>query len=111
MREVADGAARRGTCAPAPAPADLARPVRVAIDYGDAAELADKADRAAQALETGNPRCGARCGPGACSSAAGRPGKVAFLYTGPGLAVRQHAEEPARAGAGRRRHVRPRRTG
>ncbi|HWS94149.1 MAG TPA: acyltransferase domain-containing protein, partial [Mycobacterium sp.] len=65
-----------------------AAPVRVAIDYADAAELAAKAIKAVQALRSENPAGnqalwkilraqGVFVGRGA-------PGKVAFLYTGQG---------------------------
>ncbi|GAB3888594.1 hypothetical protein GCM10029964_056540 [Kibdelosporangium lantanae] len=53
-----------------PAPADLGAPVRIAIDYGDARELADKAARAVRALERGTGRCGGHCVPRASSWAA-----------------------------------------
>ncbi|HEY4591035.1 MAG TPA: type I polyketide synthase, partial [Thermoanaerobaculia bacterium] len=74
--------------APPPAPpraADLAAPVRLAIDYGDAAELAAKAGKVLQALErdhTGMWRAlrsqGVFLGEGPAAP------KVAFLYTGQG---------------------------
>jgi acyl transferase domain-containing protein len=85
LREVGDRAA--GGDAPAPAPpkaADLSAPVRVAIDYGDAVDLADKAGRAAQALETGNPAMWRALRARGVFVGRGRPGKVAFLYTGQG---------------------------
>jgi acyl transferase domain-containing protein len=85
MREVAERAARGDVPAPAPpAFADLTAPVRLAIDYGDAAELADKAGRAAQALETGNPAMWRALRARGVFVGRGRPGKVAFLYTGQG---------------------------
>ena len=80
--------------APPPAPpaeADLRAPVRIAIDYGDAAELADKTGKAHKALESGNA--------GGMEGAAqpghlprprrGPPGRLPLHR--PGLAVRQHA--------------------
>src|SRR4029450_511922 len=85
LREIADRAA--GGKAPAPTPpsaADLGAPVRIAIDYADAAELADKAGRAAQALETANPAMWRALRARGVFLGRGRPGKVAFLYTGQG---------------------------
>ncbi|HET6775543.1 MAG TPA: type I polyketide synthase, partial [Acidimicrobiales bacterium] len=85
LREVADRAAAGEAPAPAPPMSrDLAAPVRVAIDHGDAAELADKAGRAAQALETGNPAMWRALRARGVFLGRGHPGKVAFLYTGQG---------------------------
>ncbi len=73
--------------APAPAPparADLAAPERVSIDYGDAAELADKAAKAIQALETDTPAKWRMLRSKGVFRGSGAPAKVAFLYTGQG---------------------------
>ena len=77
----------RAASAPAPAApseAALRAAERVAIDYGDASELAEKAALALRALRGGAPAAwkalagrGIFCGRGA-------PSKVAFLYTGQG---------------------------
>ena len=58
--------------------------MRIAIDYGDAAELAEKAGRAAQALESANPAMWRALRARGVFLGRGRPGKVAFLYTGQG---------------------------
>jgi acyl transferase domain-containing protein/acyl carrier protein len=85
LRELAERAATGEVPPPAPpAAADLGAPVRVAIDHGDAADLADKAGRAAQALETGNPAMWRALRARGVFLGRGRPGKVAFLYTGQG---------------------------
>ncbi|HEX6567903.1 MAG TPA: acyltransferase domain-containing protein, partial [Acidimicrobiales bacterium] len=82
---VADRAADGDAPPPGPpAPADLGAPVRVAIDYGDATELADMAGRAVQALETGNPAMWRALRARGVFVGRGHPGKVAFLYTGQG---------------------------
>ncbi|HYU32318.1 MAG TPA: SDR family NAD(P)-dependent oxidoreductase [Thermoanaerobaculia bacterium] len=81
-------AARAGR-APEPAPprtADLHAPLRLAIDYGDAAELAAKADKVLQALPGSHPgmwRALRSQGIFFQTGNAG-PSKVAFLYTGQG---------------------------
>jgi acyl transferase domain-containing protein len=73
--------------APAPAPPreiDLQAPVRVAMDYGDAAELVDLTARAITALKSGeNGRWKALRNKGIFLGR-GTPGKVAFLFTGQG---------------------------
>src|ERR687898_277399 len=85
LRDVAGRAAAGDPPAPGPpAPTDLAAPVRVAIDYGDATELADKAARAAQAIDTTNPAMWRALRARGVFLGRGRPGKVAFLYTGQG---------------------------
>jgi acyl transferase domain-containing protein/NAD(P)-dependent dehydrogenase (short-subunit alcohol dehydrogenase family)/acyl carrier protein len=73
--------------APPPAPpaeADLRSPVRIAIDYGDAAELASKGAKAIKALESGNPGMWKALRNQGVFLGHGEPGKVAFLYTGQG---------------------------
>jgi acyl transferase domain-containing protein/acyl carrier protein len=85
LREVAEAAAGGSAPPPAPpSPDDLKAPVRVAIDYGDAAELATKADRAAKAVETGNQAMWRALRAQGVFMGRGGPGKVAFLYTGQG---------------------------
>ncbi len=85
LRAVADRAALGDAPPPArPAAADLAAPVRIAIDYGDAGELADKANRAIQAIERGNPAIWPALRAQGVFLGRGPRGKVAFLYTGQG---------------------------
>ncbi|HYS40102.1 MAG TPA: acyltransferase domain-containing protein, partial [Pseudonocardiaceae bacterium] len=67
-----------------PAAADLAAPVRIAIDYGDAAELADKANRAIQAFRRDNPAIWPALRAQGVFLGRGPRAKVAFLYTGQG---------------------------
>jgi acyl transferase domain-containing protein/NADP-dependent 3-hydroxy acid dehydrogenase YdfG/acyl carrier protein len=93
-RLAAEASAGRTPEPVAPDPALAAAPVRVAIDYADAAELAAKATKAAHALHGGNPA--AEQAPGSKQAlwkvlraqgvfvGRGAPGKVAFLYTGQG---------------------------
>ena len=106
------GAARgRGGQAPAPrraAPRPISRaPERVAIDFGDAAELADKIEQGAQgASPADRPARGARCARRASSAAAGPAPKVAFLFTGQGSQYVNMLARPARGRAGRRRDLR-----
>ena len=95
---------------PDPPPADLAAPVRVAIDYGNADELADKATRAAQALETGNAAMWRALRAQGVFLGRGQPGQGRVPLHRSGLAVRQHAEELARTGADRRRRRSPKPT-
>ncbi|MGZ5359289.1 MAG: beta-ketoacyl synthase N-terminal-like domain-containing protein, partial [Solirubrobacterales bacterium] len=68
----------------APEEAELRAPERVAIDYGDSDELAQKAGLALKALESGNPAAWKALRPRGIFRAGGTPGKVAFLYTGQG---------------------------
>ncbi|MBE1495760.1 acyl transferase domain-containing protein/acyl carrier protein [Amycolatopsis lexingtonensis] len=65
-----------------PSAADLAAPVRIAIDYGDAAELAAKASRALQAFE--KPAMWKALRAQGIFLGRGPRGKIAFLYTGQG---------------------------
>ena len=55
-----------------PAAADLRAPERLAIDYADAAELAEKAAKALKAWPPNSRPCGRRCAPRVFSAA--RPG-------------------------------------
>jgi acyl transferase domain-containing protein len=73
--------------APVPAPPDPAlagAPVRLAIDFADAPDLAAKAGRAGDALRTGNPAAWRLLRAQGVHLGRGAPGKVAFLYTGQG---------------------------
>ncbi|OBF53141.1 beta-ketoacyl synthase [Mycobacterium sp. 852002-53434_SCH5985345] len=73
--------------APAVAPPDptlASAPVRVAIDYADAADLATKATKAAGALRHGDPAVWRMLRVQGVFVGRGAPGKVAFLYTGQG---------------------------
>src|SRR5205814_6100187 len=75
------------TAAPTPAPPDpaLARAaVRVAIDYGDAAELKAKAGKAVTALRSGSPAMWKMLRSQGVFLGHGPAPKVAFLYTGQG---------------------------
>jgi acyl transferase domain-containing protein/acyl carrier protein len=79
-------ATRAGSVAP-PAPPDPAlagAPVRVAIDYGDADELAAKAAKAATALRSDNAALWKMLRAQGVFLGAGTAAKVAFLYTGQG---------------------------
>jgi acyl transferase domain-containing protein len=67
-----------------PSAEDLHAPVRVAIDFGDAAELADKAAKALKAVRSGDPAALRMLRQQGIFVGAGKPGKVAFLYTGQG---------------------------
>jgi hypothetical protein len=60
-------------------------PQRLAIDYADATELADKSAKALKAFMQIYPRCGRHYA--RKSSAAGDAPKVAFLYTGQGCSM------------------------
>ncbi|MGZ4664542.1 MAG: beta-ketoacyl synthase N-terminal-like domain-containing protein, partial [Frankiaceae bacterium] len=68
----------------APLRADLSAPVRVAIDYGDAAELADKAGKALKAVQSGQPAAWKMLRSRGVFLGRGAPLKTAFLYTGQG---------------------------
>src|SRR5690606_36595091 len=63
----------------------LAAPVRVAIDYGDAAELVELVEKTLAALDSGEEgRWRALRNKGVYRGRGPVPGKVAFLYTGQG---------------------------
>ncbi|MFN8642283.1 MAG: acyltransferase domain-containing protein [Candidatus Binatia bacterium] len=83
-RVQAEAAAGRAPQPAPPAAADLAAPERLAIDYGDAAELADKAGRALKALAADNAAMWKALRAQGVFRGQGAPGKVAFLYTGQG---------------------------
>ncbi len=73
--------------APVPAPpqaADLLAPERLSIDYGNAAELAAKAGKAHQALDSAKPKTWSLLAAQGVYRGSGPPAKVAFLYTGQG---------------------------
>ncbi|MDJ0849978.1 MAG: beta-ketoacyl synthase N-terminal-like domain-containing protein, partial [Myxococcota bacterium] len=78
--------AKSGSAPPPAAPreTDLRAPERIAIDYGDAAELAQRGERALRALDSGQPAAwrALRAQGVFRGSGEGRP--VAFLYTGQG---------------------------
>ncbi len=81
---IADAEAGHAPDPARPAAADLAAPVRIAIDYGDAAELAQKAAKARTALaQQAAPMWRALRAQGVFLGR-GAPAKVAFLYTGQG---------------------------
>ena len=67
-----------------PAEADLRARVRLAIDYGDAEELATKVDRAIKALEAGQPAMWRALRNQGVFLGRAAPAPVAFLYTGQG---------------------------
>ena len=79
-------AAKAGTApAPnAPAESDLRAPERVAIDYANAAELADKAGSALKALTANQPAVWKALRAQGIFRGRGPAPKVAFLYTGQG---------------------------
>ncbi|MGZ8650507.1 MAG: acyltransferase domain-containing protein, partial [Solirubrobacteraceae bacterium] len=73
--------------APAPAAPDertLRAPERLAIDYGDAGELAEKAGQALRALRSGNPAAWKALRGRGVFRGSGPAPPVAFLYTGQG---------------------------
>ncbi|HSF85943.1 MAG TPA: beta-ketoacyl synthase N-terminal-like domain-containing protein, partial [Acidimicrobiia bacterium] len=85
LRKVQEAAAAGE--APPPAPpreADLRADVRIAIDYGDATELATKAEKAIKALESGNAIMWKPLSNQGVFLGRGKPQPAAFLYTGQG---------------------------
>ncbi len=79
-------AAAAGT-APAPQPpaeSDLRARERLAIDFADAAELADKSAKALKALAANQPAIWKALRPQGIFRGSGPAGKIAFLYTGQG---------------------------
>jgi malonyl CoA-acyl carrier protein transacylase len=67
-----------------PAESALRAAVRLAIDYGDATELADSAGKALEALESGEEGRWRALRNRGVYLGRGAPGKVAFLFTGQG---------------------------
>ncbi len=84
--QAAAEAAGRGEAPPprAPAEADLRAAERIAIDYGDAAELAQKAQLALRALDGDSPAAWSALAARGIFRGSGVPGRVAFMYTGQG---------------------------
>ena len=80
----------------APADSDLRATERIAIDYADAAELAIKSAKALKAIKANQAPIWKALRPQGIFRGHGPAGKVAFLYTGSRLAVRQHARAAAR---------------
>ncbi len=80
-REVGEG---RAPAFGPPAPVDLAAPERLAIEWGEPSELADKAAKAIKALAADTPAAWKALRAQGIFRGRGAPGKVAFLYTGQG---------------------------
>jgi acyl transferase domain-containing protein len=85
LEALRDGA-RAGRVPPPAAPlvSDLAATLRLALDYGDAAELAVKSEKALQALAAGQTGMWRALRSQGIFKGAGPAPKVAFLYTGQG---------------------------
>jgi acyl transferase domain-containing protein len=79
-------AAAAGSAPPiaAPAASELAAPERIAIDHGDAAELAERAGKARKALASDDPAAWRMLRLQGVFRGRGAPGKLAFLYPGQG---------------------------
>jgi acyl transferase domain-containing protein/acyl carrier protein len=85
LRAVNRAAAAGGAPAPAaPSKQDLRAPERIAIDYADAAELADKSAKALKALTANQPAVWKALRAQGIFRGQGPAPKVAFLYTGQG---------------------------
>ncbi|MEZ5097295.1 MAG: type I polyketide synthase [Nocardioides sp.] len=85
VRAAATQAAAGQAPAPAaPAPDALAAPLRAAVDFVDAAELAGKLDKLDKALASGNPAVFRMLRQQGVFVGRGPAPKVAFLYTGQG---------------------------
>jgi acyl transferase domain-containing protein/acyl carrier protein len=79
-----DAASGRAPAPAAPSEADLRAPERIAIDYADAAELADKSAKALKALAANQPMQWKALRAQGVFRGHGPAPKVAFLYTGQG---------------------------
>ena len=85
LRAVADAASRDEEFPlRAPDEADLRAAERIAIDYGDVGELAQKAGLALRALDADVPAGWSALVGRGIFRGSGAPGKVAFMYTGQG---------------------------
>jgi acyl transferase domain-containing protein len=83
-RAAAEASAGRAPEPAAPDPSSTNSPVRVAIDYADAADLAAKAGKAIKALQAGTPAMRRMLRAQGIFLGRGPAPKVAFLYTGQG---------------------------
>ncbi len=81
---LADARAGRASEPAPPEAVALRSPERLAIDYGDAAELASKCEMALKAFESGQPGVWQALRARGIFRAGGPQPKVAFLYTGQG---------------------------
>ncbi len=79
-----DVEAGRAPAPVAPAKADLRAPQRLAIDYADAAELADKSAKALKAFAANQPVVWKALRAQGIFRGQGVPPRIAFLYTGQG---------------------------
>src|SRR5271165_5632982 len=79
-----DAEAGRAPAISAPAESDLRAPERLAIDYADAVDLADKSAKALKALAANQPAVWKALRPQGIFRGHGPAPKVAFLYTGQG---------------------------
>ncbi len=79
-----DAQSGRAPAPAAPAEADLRAPQRVAIDYSDAPDLADKSAKALKALAANQPAVWRALRAQGIFRGQGAAPKVAFLYTGQG---------------------------
>jgi acyl transferase domain-containing protein len=79
-----DATAGRAPAPAAPSESDLHAPERIAIDYADAAELADKSAKALKALAANQPAVWKALRAQGIFRGHGPAPKVAFLYTGQG---------------------------
>ena len=79
-----DAQAGRAPAPGAPAEADLRAPQRIAIDYADAADLADKSSKALKGLAVNQPPVWKALRAQGIFRGQGPAPKVAFLYTGQG---------------------------
>jgi acyl transferase domain-containing protein/NAD(P)-dependent dehydrogenase (short-subunit alcohol dehydrogenase family)/acyl carrier protein len=79
-----DAAAGKAPVPAAPCESDLRADIRIAIDYGNAAELADKIGKALKAFEENQPARWKALRPKGIFLGKGPAPKVAFLFTGQG---------------------------
>ncbi|HKH99665.1 MAG TPA: SDR family NAD(P)-dependent oxidoreductase [Candidatus Sulfotelmatobacter sp.] len=79
-----DAKAGRSPAPAAPAEADLRAPMRIALDYADASDLADKSAKTIRALAANQPAVWKALRAQGIFRGQGPAPKVAFLYTGQG---------------------------